>query len=76
MKHLVDQGYLENSKSFAITTFALCGFANFSSMGIQIGGIGVLAPGQRGNLARNAFRAMIGGTCASLMVATLAGILS
>ena len=76
MKNMVDAGYLENSKSYVITTFALCGFANFSSMGIQIGGIGVLAPGQRDNLARNAFRAMIGGTCASLMVATLAGILS
>ncbi len=76
MKVLVDTGYLANEKSFLITTFALCGFANFSSMGIQIGGISVLAPGQRRNLAKLAFRAMIGGTCASLMIGTIAGILS
>ncbi|AWT59868.1 MAG: Putative nucleoside permease NupX [Candidatus Moanabacter tarae] len=76
MRVLIDAGHLTNEKSFIISTFALCGFANFSSMGIQIGGISVLAPGQRENLARMAFRAMIGGTCASLMTATLAGILS
>lgn len=76
MRVLVDAGHLTNEKSFVISTFALCGFANFSSMGIQIGGISVLAPGQRENLARMAFRAMIGGTCASLITATLAGILS
>ena len=75
MKTLIDAGHLVNEKSFVITTFALCGFANFSSMGIQIGGISVLAPGQRGNLAALAFRAMIGGTCASLMIGTIAGIL-
>ncbi len=76
MRVLIDAGHLANEKSFVISTFALCGFANFSSMGIQIGGISVLAPGQRQNLARMAFRAMIGGTCASLLTATLAGILS
>ena len=76
MRVLVDAGHLTDEKSFVITTFALCGFANFSSIGIQIGGISVLAPGQRQHLARMAFRAMIGGTCASLMIATIAGILS
>ena len=74
MRTLIDAGHLVNEKSFVITTFALCGFANFSSMGIQIAGISVLAPGQRGNLAALAFRAMIGGTCASLMIGTIAGI--
>src|SRR6202022_2977648 len=51
-------------RSFTIATFALCGFANFSSVGIQIGGIGALAPDQRGNLARLGIRAMLAGTMA------------
>ena len=75
MSVLVEKGYLANEKSFVITTFVLCGFANFSAMGIQIAGISVLAPGQRGNLAAQALRAMIGGTCASLMIATIAGVM-
>jgi CNT family concentrative nucleoside transporter len=75
MSGLVGKGYLANEKSFVITTFALCGFANFSAMGIQIAGISVLAPGQRENLAAQAFRAMIGGTLASLMIATIAGVI-
>ena len=49
-------------RSFTIATFALCGFANFSSIGIQIGGIGALAPEQRGNLANLGIRAMLAGT--------------
>ncbi|HYA96687.1 MAG TPA: nucleoside transporter C-terminal domain-containing protein, partial [Methylomirabilota bacterium] len=62
-------------RSFTIATFALCGFANFSSIGIQIGGIGALAPEQRGNLARFGIRAMIAGTLANLLSASIVGIL-
>jgi len=63
-------------RSFTITTFALCGFANFSSIGIQIGGIGALAPEQRQQLARFGIRAMLAGTMANLMSASIVGILS
>jgi CNT family concentrative nucleoside transporter len=63
-------------RSFTIATFALCGFANFSSIGIQIGGIGALAPEQRGQLARFGIRAMLAGTMANLMSACIVGILS
>ncbi len=76
MKDLVDAGHLANEKSILISTYALCGFASFGSMGIQIGGISVLAPGQRTNLATLAFRAVIAGTCATLMTASIAGALS
>jgi len=62
-------------RSFTIATFALCGFANLSSIGIQIGGIGALAPNKRGELARLGFRAMLAGTMANLMSASIAGIL-
>jgi concentrative nucleoside transporter, CNT family len=62
-------------KSFTICTFALCGFANFSSIGIQIGGIGALAPNRRHDLARLGFRAMVAGTLANFMTATIAGFL-
>lgn len=62
-------------RSFTIATFALCGFANLSSIGIQIGGIGALAPNKRGELARLGFRAMIAGTMANLMSASIAGML-
>ena len=62
-------------RSFTIATFALCGFANFSSIGIQIGGIGALAPNRRGDLARLGFRAMLAGTMANLMSAAIAGML-
>jgi CNT family concentrative nucleoside transporter len=62
-------------RSFMIATFALCGFANLSSIGIQIGGIGALAPNKRGELARLGFRAMLAGTMANLMSASIAGIL-
>jgi CNT family concentrative nucleoside transporter len=62
-------------RTFTIATFALCGFANFSSIGIQIGGIGALAPNQRGELARLGLRAMLAGTMANLMSASIAGIL-
>src|SRR3954469_22393236 len=62
-------------RSFTIATFALCGFANFSSIGIQIGGISALAPNRRGDLAKLGFRAMIAGTMANLMSASIVGIL-
>jgi concentrative nucleoside transporter, CNT family len=64
-----------NPRSFTIATFALCGFANLSSIGIQIGGIGALAPNKRGELARLGFRAMLAGTMANLMSASIAGML-
>jgi len=63
-------------RSFMIATFALCGFANFSSIGIQIGGIGALAPEQRSQLAKFGVRAMLAGTMANLMSACIVGILS
>ena len=61
--------------SFTIATFALCGFANISSVGIQIGGIGALVPERKPDLARLGFRAMIAGTLANFLSATLAGML-
>jgi concentrative nucleoside transporter, CNT family len=61
--------------SFTIATFALCGFANIGSVGIQIGGIGALAPERKHDLARLGFRAMLAGTLANFLSATLAGIL-
>ncbi|MEG3191328.1 NupC/NupG family nucleoside CNT transporter [Lysobacter sp. D1-1-M9] len=66
---LTDQGRL-------IATYALCGFANFSSIAIQIGGIGGLAPERRGDLARLGLRAVLGGSIATLMTATIAGVLT
>lgn len=62
-------------RSFIIASFALAGFANFSSVGIQLGGIGALAPTRKGDLARLGFRAMLAGTLANFLSATIAGIL-
>jgi len=62
-------------RSFVILTYALCGFANFSSIAIQIGGIGSLAPSRRGDLARLGMRAMLAGTLANFLTATIAGML-
>jgi CNT family concentrative nucleoside transporter len=62
-------------RSFTISTFALCGFANLSSIGIQIGGIGALAPNKRDQLAQLGFRAMLAGTMANLMSAAIVGLL-
>lgn len=62
-------------RSFTIATYALCGFANFSSIGIQIGGIGALAPERRSDLARLGFRALLAGTLANFMTACIAGAL-
>jgi CNT family concentrative nucleoside transporter len=62
-------------RSFTIATYALCGFANFASIAIQVGGIGSLAPERRGEMAKIGFRAMLGGLLAAYMTACLAGIL-
>ncbi len=62
-------------RSFTIATFALCGFANFSSIAIQIGGIGALAPNRKSDLARMGLKAMLAGTLANFMSACIAGIL-
>jgi CNT family concentrative nucleoside transporter len=66
-------GLITNPKSILITTYALCGFANFASIGIQIGGISQLAPSQRKNLTELGIKALIGGTIACLMCACIAG---
>jgi CNT family concentrative nucleoside transporter len=62
-------------RSFTLATYALCGFANFSSIGIQIGGIGALAPSRRQDLARLGFRAVLAGTMANYLAAAIAGLL-
>ena len=62
-----------SAKSIYLSTFALCGFANFASIGIQLGGTGSIAPGQRPTIAALGFKAVLGGTMATLMTATLAG---
>jgi CNT family concentrative nucleoside transporter len=73
------EGFKEASqmseKSIILATYALCGFANFASIGIQIGGIGSIAPGQRTTLTELGIKALIGGTIACLLTATIAGIL-
>ncbi len=74
MAELIEKGVLTDQRSIVIATYALCSFSNFASMGVQIGGISVLAPNQRENLARFAPKALIGGTCATLSTATFAGI--
>jgi CNT family concentrative nucleoside transporter len=66
---------LNYEKSVIMATYMLCGFANFASIGIQIGGIGSLAPGQRKTLSRFGMKALIGGTLASLLSATIAGMI-
>ena len=74
----VDLGKIKmhlDHRSFVIATFALCGFANLSSIAIQIGGIGALAPSRKSDLARLGFKAMIVGTLANFMSACIAGIL-
>jgi CNT family concentrative nucleoside transporter len=71
---MIQQGIL-SAKSIVIASFALCGFANFSSIAIQLGGIGVLVPERKADLARLGFKAMLCGTMASYISASLAGIL-
>jgi CNT family concentrative nucleoside transporter len=64
-----------SARTQVILTYALCGFANFSSIGIQLGGIGAMAPERRTDLAQLGFRAMLGGTLACFMTACVAGVL-
>jgi len=70
-----EAGIQLNPKSMIIATYALCGFANFASIGIQIGGIGAIAPGQRKTLTEFGIRALIGGTIACFLTAAIAGVL-
>lgn len=75
LRDLKASGVLTNARSIVIATYTLCGFANFASIGIQIGGIGALAPSQRSTLAAFGIKALIGGTVAALLTATIAGML-
>ena len=75
LKDVASATHLTYNKSVIMATYMLCGFANFASIGIQIGGIGSLAPGQRKTLSEFGIRALIGGTIASLMSATIAGMI-
>ena len=67
--------HLKYEKSIIMATYMLCGFANFASIGIQVGGIGSLAPGQRKTLSQLGMKALVGGTIASLLSATIAGLI-
>ena len=69
-----DTAVVLSEKTKAIITFALCGFANFSSIAILIGGIGGMAPNRRGDVARLGLKAVVAGTLANLMSATIAGL--
>ncbi len=75
LKDMSSATHLKYEKSVIMATYMLCGFANFASIGIQIGGIGSLAPGQRKQLSRFGMRALLGGTIASLISATIAGMI-
>ena len=75
LKNVANFTHLKFEKSIIMATYMLCGFANFASIGIQIGGIGSLAPGQRKTLSEFGIRALIGGTVASLLSATIAGMI-
>ena len=75
LKDLGNPVHLGYQKSVIMATYMLCGFANFASIGIQIGGIGSLAPGQRKTLSEFGLKAVLGGTLASLLSATLAGMI-
>ena len=75
MSSLIQSKELVNEKAILMATYALCGFANFSSIAIQLGGITPLAPNRKSDLAKLGLRALAGGALATLMTATLAGIL-
>ncbi|MDO6760658.1 nucleoside transporter C-terminal domain-containing protein [Tamlana sp. 2_MG-2023] len=75
LKNTANAVHLNYEKSVIMATYMLCGFANFASIGIQIGGIGSLAPGQRKTLSKFGMKALIGGTIASLISATIAGMI-
>lgn len=75
LKNVVSATHFTYNKSIIMATYMLCGFANFASIGIQIGGIGSLAPGQRKTLSEFGMRAVLGGSLASLLSATIAGMI-
>ncbi|WP_411268239.1 NupC/NupG family nucleoside CNT transporter [Olleya sp. HaHaR_3_96] len=75
LKNAANATHLMYEKSIIMATYMLCGFANFASIGIQIGGIGSLAPGQRKTLSKFGMKALLGGTIASLISATIAGMI-
>jgi CNT family concentrative nucleoside transporter len=75
LKNAANAVHLTYDKSVIMATYMLCGFANFASIGIQIGGIGSLAPGQRKTLSEFGLKAVIGGSIASLLSATIAGMI-
>ena len=75
LKNPLELVHLKYEKSIVMATYMLCGFANFASIGIQVGGIGSLAPGQRKTLSELGMKALIGGTIASLLSATIAGLI-
>ncbi|MFZ0455214.1 MAG: nucleoside transporter C-terminal domain-containing protein [Ignavibacteriaceae bacterium] len=75
MGKMITSKSLTDGKAIIMATYALCGFANFSSIAIQIGGMGPLAPNRRADIAKLGIKAVIGGSLATLMTATLAGIL-
>jgi len=75
LKNAANATHLTYNKSIIMATYMLCGFANFASIGIQIGGIGSLAPGQRKTLSEFGMKALIGGSLASLISATIAGMI-
>jgi len=75
LKNAASTPHLMYEKSVIMATYMLCGFANFASIGIQIGGIGSLAPGQRTQLAKFGMMALLGGSLASLLSATFVGMI-
>ena len=75
LKNMTKSPTLTYNKSIIMATYMLCGFANFASIGIQIGGIGSLAPGQRKTLSEFGMKAVLGGSLASLLSATIAGMI-
>lgn len=75
LKNVTNASHLRYEKSIIMATYMLCGFANFASIGIQIGGIGSLAPGQRKTLSKFGMKALLGGSIASLISATIAGMI-
>jgi CNT family concentrative nucleoside transporter len=75
LKNVANAIHFTHNKSVIMATYMLCGFANFASIGIQIGGIGSLAPNQRKTLSEFGLKAVIGGSLASLLSATIAGMI-
>ena len=76
LAQMLQEGQELSARAVVIATYALCGFANFSSIAIQIGGIGPLAPSRVSELAQLGMRAVLAGTLANLMTATIAGVLA